>query len=83
MLELVVKLEASEVSVHSLRLRKMHCLDSKTRNCNLCGSVQLVVGTVGDQTSGVFVLMKIHPVGKAVAGAELDEGLGILYQYNT
>lgn len=61
----------------------MHCLDSKTHNCNQCGSAQLVEGTVGDQMSGVFVLKRIHPVGKAVAGAELDEGLGILYQYNT
>ena len=61
----------------------MHCLDLKTHNCNLCGLVQLVEGTVGDQMSGVSVLKKIHPVGKAVAGAELDEGLDILYQYNT
>ena len=82
-LRLAVKSEASEVSARSLRLRKMHCLDSKTHNCNLYGPVQLVEGTVGDQMSGVFVLKKIHLVGKVVAGAELDEGLRILYQYNT
>ena len=53
----------------------MHCLDSKTHNCNLHGPVQLAEGTVGDQMSGVFVLKKTHLVGKVVAGAELDEGL--------
>ena len=81
-LELAVTLEASEASVHSLRLRKMRYLDLKTHNCNLHGPVQLAEGTVGDQMSGVFVLKKIHLVGKVVAGAELDEGLRILYQYD-
>ena len=79
---MAVTLEASEVSVYNLRLRKMHYLDLKTHNCNLHGPVQLAEGTVGDQMSGVFVLKKIHLVGKVVAGAELDEGLRIPYQYN-
>ena len=53
----------------------MHYLDLKTRNCNLYGPVQLAEETVGDQTSDVSALKKIHQVGKVVAGAELDEGL--------
>ena len=81
-LELAVTLEASEASVHSLRLRKMRYLDLKTHNCNLHGPVQLAEGTAGVQMSGGFVVKKIHLVGKVVAGAELDEGLRILYQYD-
>ena len=53
----------------------MHYLDLKTRNCNLYGPVQLAEETVGDQTSDVSALKKIHQVGKVVAGGELDEGL--------
>ena len=80
---MAVTSEASEVSVRSLLLRKMHCLDSKTHNCNLYEPVQLAEGTAGDQMSGVFVLKKTHLVGKVVAGAELDVGLKISYQYKT
>lgn len=60
----------------------MHYLDLRTHNYNLYGPVQLAEGTVGDQMSGVFVLKKTHLVGKVAGGAELDEGLEILYQYD-